>query len=192
MALFDGKYRIESARLSGFDYTSEGCYFVTVCTRAKECFFGEVVRGEVRLSPMGEIIAEEWDKTAQVRPDVILDQCIIMPSHVHGVIALTKELGPRTVETPQRGVSTGSRPQIVRPSRLPSHSLGAIIGQFKSACTKRIWAAAYRDFAWQPRFHDHIIRSDRSLNAIRQYILNNPMNWEFDEYNPNGPRSGGR
>ncbi|MCX7840424.1 MAG: hypothetical protein N2559_13375, partial [Anaerolineae bacterium] len=89
------------------------------------------------------------------------------------------------VETPCRGVSTTTTTTttMAASAAWKSNSLGAIIGQFKSVCTKRIWRAGYRDFAWQARFYDHIIRNERALNRIRAYIANNPARWELDRNN---------
>ena len=120
-----------------------------------------------------------------------------MPNHIHGIIVITNavETFPRNAsqgtlnqnageetfrreETFQRNVSTRSR--------LKPRSLGSIIGQFKSVCTKRIWAEGFRDFDWQERFWDEIIRNERTLNKIRQYIVDNPMKWEQDRNNPAG------
>ncbi len=81
-------------------------------------------------------------------------------------------------ETPQRGVSTGTA------LNWKPDSLGAIENQFKSACTKRIRAAGYREFGWQRRFYDHIIRDEESLLHIGEYIRYNPNKWDLDEYNP--------
>ncbi|MBI5052316.1 MAG: transposase [Chloroflexi bacterium] len=197
MTLFRNKYRIESTRLRNWDYAGAGWYFVTLCTRNRELFFGDVKEGEMILSPVGEIIAEEWLKTKEVRVNVELDEWIVMPNHVHGIIVITHpvETSRRDVsenvnhqeslsakkettheETPQRGVSTKGR--------LKANSLGSIIGQFKSVCTKRIWAAGFRHFDWQPRFHDEIIRDQPHLDYDRQYIKNNPAKWELDKDNP--------
>ncbi|MDZ7305398.1 MAG: hypothetical protein ONB44_25030 [candidate division KSB1 bacterium] len=86
------------------------------------------------------------------------------------------------VETSRPGVST---PNANAPTqRLQSNSLGSIIGQFKSICTKRISAAGFRDFAWQPRFYDHTLRNEKSLQKIREYVINNPLRWEEDKENP--------
>lgn len=82
-------------------------------------------------------------------------------------------------ETFHRNVSTKSGK-----SRLKPKSLGAIIGQIKTVCTKRIWEAGFDDFEWQDRFYDHIIRDDKSLHHIREYIMNNPLKWELDKNNP--------
>jgi REP element-mobilizing transposase RayT len=172
--LFKNKYRVESTRLKGWDYAAAGWYFVTLCTRQRECFFGEVQASGMQLSPLGVIVAEEWEKTATIRPNVELDEWVVMPNHLHGIIIIKSgaaEMPPETpvetpVETPRRGVS-----------RLKSGSLGAIIGQFKSICTKRIWAAHSRSFGWQSRFYDHLIRDERALKNIRRYIVNNPAQW---------------
>jgi putative transposase len=115
MTLFKDSYRIESSRLKGWDYSAAGCYFVTICTRDQECWLGNVVDGVMRLSPAGEIVAEEWQKTAAIRENVSLDEWVVMPNHVHGIIIINGEEKPRREvpyretcqwETPHRGVST--------------------------------------------------------------------------------------
>ena len=190
--LFKDKFRIPSARLPKWDYTRAAGYFVTLCTKGSVHSFGDVVEGEMILSPMGRIVAEEWQKTPRLRLSVELDQWQIMPNHLHGILILKEvETARRAVsrrggsptlgtpgETPQRGVSTPDH------SRLKAGSLGAIIGQFKSACTKRIWSAGFSEFAWQARFYDHIIRNQESLDKIRDYILHNPVMWETDKDEP--------
>ena len=178
MTLFKDKYRVESARLKDWDYASAGWYFVTVCTRKRECLFGDVVEDEMRLSPIGEIVAEEWQRTEQVRSEVDLDAWCIMPSHVHGIIVIEHN-SATMVETPRRGVSVPAEPSRLRP-----RSLSSIVGQFKSVCTKRIRRIGYHDFAWQRRFYDHIIRTEKSLDEIRQYIIYNPAKWASDRENP--------
>jgi putative transposase len=170
MTKFTDKYRVESVRLRGWDYASMGWYFVTICTHQRACMFGRVVKGDVELSPAGEIVAEEWQRTAQVRLTIDLDAWIIMPNHVHGIITIKND--GLLVETPRRGVSTNA---------WKPNSLGAIVNQIKSVCTKRIRAAGYPDFAWQARFHDHIIRDEPELNRIRRYIHDNPLTWTLDD-----------
>ena len=109
----------------------------------------------------------------------------VMPNHVHGIIVITETPNRAgvVVETSRRGVSTTTTTAPNAP-RLRAGSLGAIIGQIKSVCTKRIRAAGYADFAWQPRFYDHIIRDDASLHRIRRYIAHNPGGWQQDRNNP--------
>ena len=161
---FKSKYRIESVRLRSWDYTSPGWYFVTVCTKNKENFFGDVIDGEMYLSEIGRIVSEEWMKTAIIRSNIMLDEWIVMPNHIHGILVILEQA--INVETPRRGVSTRSK---WKPG-----TLGAILNQFKSISTKRIRRAGINVFAWQPRFFDHIIRSEDALSRIRTYIQNNP------------------
>lgn len=97
-----------------------------------------------------------------------------MPNHIHGIIVIQND---EHVETSRRDVST-SKP------RLKSNSLGAIVNQIKSVCTKRIRAAGFVDFGWQPGYYDHIIRDDEDLNRVREYINGNPYHWDEDEENP--------
>jgi len=192
MTLYKNKYRIESARCQKWDYTSNGYYSVTICTQNREYFFGDVVADKIQLSPVGKIVAEEWQKTAQIRSYIELDEWVIMPNHLHGIIIIKNQPPPPPVETPRWGVSqqvtfhpkeTFQR-NVSTKSRLKPKSLGSIIGQIKTACTKRIWEAGFDNFEWQDRFYDHIIRDDESLHHIREYIINNPLKWELDKNNP--------
>ncbi|MFZ2154065.1 MAG: transposase [Candidatus Moraniibacteriota bacterium] len=157
---FKEKYKIKSARLKGYDYSQNGMYFITICTKNREEFFGEIKNGEMALNEIGKIVKEEWLQTSIIHPNILLDEWIIMPNHIHGIIEI------KNVETPRWGVS-----------------LGSIINQIKSICTKKIWKSGYSDFAWQSRFYDHIIRNDESLNKIREYIRINPQKWEEDRNN---------
>lgn len=177
-ALFKSRYRVQSARLPGWDYAANAYYFVTICTRDRAHTLGRIEDGHVILSPAGEIADGEWRKTSAVRPDVGVDTYVVMPNHIHGILIINKDQTSspdQPPETPRRGVST---------SRLAPGSLGAIIGQFKSVCTKRIHDAGTTDFGWQPRFYDHIIRDEESFDRIRQYISDNPLKWESDSNTP--------
>ena len=114
MTLFKNKYRIESTRLRGWDYSAAGYYFVTFCTYHREPCLGHIVDDDVLLSRSGEIVAEEWNKTEQIRPNVRLDEWIIMPNHVHGIIVITHH-----VETGRRPVSTHDEDNHVETGRRP-------------------------------------------------------------------------
>ncbi len=166
-------YRISSIRLKGWDYASPGYYFVTICTKNRVPWFGKIVFGEIILSRRGEIAIEELDKTGISRPYVEIDAKVIMPNHIHAIIVI-REIAQASVETFRRNVSTKKR--------LFPGTVGAIINQYKSVCTKRIRALNYLDFAWQAGYYDHIIRSEKSLEEIRAYILGKPIKWEEDEY----------
>ena len=89
---FRNRYCIKSARLEGYDYSASGGYFVTICTHDREYWFGEIVRGKMQLSEIGEIVADEWVKTEQIRSNVELDEWVIMPNHFHGIIMITKSM----------------------------------------------------------------------------------------------------
>lgn len=128
--------------------------------------------GEVVLTPTGQIVEDEWRRTEMVRSTVCLGEWVVMPNHLHGILVINEGPG----KTSHRDVSTKSW--------LIAHSLGAIIGQFKSICTKRIRKSGFSQFSWQSNFYEHIIRDERSLGNIRQYIVDNPGKWELDEDNP--------
>lgn len=202
MTLFKGKYRLQSSRLPGWDYSREAYYFITVCTLNMECLLGEVLDGRMHLSKLGEIVDEEWRRTERVRRNVVLDEWTVMPNHLHAILAITCPGGsPRpgmlincpSSETPHRGVSTegplANHPFSEMPQRGVSteswkpNSLGSIIGQFKGVCKKRS-AALGCSFNWQPRFFDHIIRNEKSLEEIRAYIRNNPLKWDLERDKP--------
>ena len=170
--LLDLRYRSPSLRLPWWDYSQAGWYFVTICTKDRQCVLGEIVEGSVVLTPGGQIVEEEWRRATTVRQHVELDEFVIMPNHLHGILVINE--GQK--KTSHRDVSTKTS--------LRSQSLGAIIGQFKSVCTKRIRGQGFPQFGWQRRFYEHIIRDERSLGNIRQYIVDNPAKWELDADNP--------
>jgi len=172
MALYKNQYRVESSRLAGWDYSSSTWYFVTICTHDRACLFGLIEDDQMRLSMAGEIVADQWSCIAADSPHVSTDQFVIMPNHLHGIVILIEA----PMETHLRGLST--------PEDLHRPTLGSIIRQFKSRSTSRIWAAGHREFGWQARYHDRIIRGDRALAAIRKYIVNNPSKWALDKETP--------
>lgn len=175
MTFFRNKYRIESSRLKDWDYSKSAIYFVTICTQKMAKYFGYIEKGQINYSKEGEIVKQEWLKSAEIRPYVVLDEYITMPNHFHGIIALLKDdINTNSQkETTQRVVSTSKT--------LKADSLGSVIGQFKSKCTKRIREINI-EFRWQSRFHDRIIRNEKELDTIREYIFYNPLKWSRDEY----------
>ena len=168
-------YRRRSIRLKGYDYTQAGAYFVTVVTYGRECLFGDVVDGDMVLNENGQIIVEEWVRTADIRPNVSLDVFIVMPNHIHGIIMIADGRG-----TLQRA------PTTERFGQPTSNSIPTIIRLFKSVTTKRINVVRGRPggAAWQRNYYEHIIRDEEDLCRIREYIVNNPLQWEVDRENP--------
>ena len=182
MTRYDPKrHHRRSIRLKGYDYTQPGAYFVTICTYQRASLFGRVVDGEMAVNELGKIVREEWFRTARVRPYVELfdDEFVVMPNHIHGIIWIVddKHVAQR------RCAPTGG----ITPTNVVPGSLGAIIRAFKSIVTKRINALRGTPGApvWQRNYYEHIIRTERALNRIRRYIVENPLRWHFDRYNPN-------
>ena len=175
MPLFKDKYRTESIRLKSWDYSGAGYYFVTICTKNQNCCLGQIIDGVSELSQTGCIIAEEWAKTAELRNNVSLDEWVIMPNHVHGIICLA--------ETPGNPSQSVDHATVFGPQK---NNLASVIRGFKAASTKRIRFAGF-DFAWQSAFHDEIIGKGRTLEAVQTYIKNNPLQWELDRYHPDFP-----
>ncbi|MBZ0204533.1 MAG: transposase [Ignavibacteria bacterium] len=141
-------------------------------------YFGRIYNQEMIVSPEGRIVTEEWLKTPEVRNYVILDQFVVMPNHFHAIIALMDNPGNNrnntSSETTHRVVSTNGT--------LKPDSLGSIVGQFKSICTKRIRKEINKDFKWQDSFYDRVIRDEKELDNEREYIIYNPIRWNNDEF----------
>jgi REP element-mobilizing transposase RayT len=160
-----------SIRLKGYDYSQGGAYFVTICAAHRLCLFGGVVDAEMQLNTAGDLVAQEWLRSAELRPGVILDAFVVMPNHLHGVIVID---GPPALAAAGEGRAG--------PNVLPS-----IINGFKAATTRRI-RELRRDpklTVWQRNYYERIVRSERSLDRIREYIAGNPTNWAQDRENPN-------
>ncbi len=151
--LYRNRFRVPSARRPGWDYRWNGTYAVTVCVRGRVCCLGEVVDGEVGLSPFGEVVAAEWRRIPEIHSRVTLDEWIVMPDHLHGILLF--------------GGGRGSSP-----------TLGTVVGQFKQRSTKQIRTQRYPEFAWQERFYDQILNSLDALERYRDYLRGNPLRWQ--------------
>jgi putative transposase len=178
-SLFRNKYRIESTRYRGYDYSSPGKYFITICTKNKISYFGEVVNGKMILAETGQIAEKFWLEIPGHFPNIDLDEFIIMPDHIHGIIIIkapkSEFQSNSSVQAPNLGVSIDSA-NIILPGKLsetPKLGVSTIINQFKRICTITIKTRGF-DFAWQPRYYDHIIRTRIELYRIRKYIRENP------------------
>ena len=185
-----------SIRLKGYDYTAAGGYFVTLVTFRRECLFGEVVNGEMRLSPLGEIVREEWLRSANIRKEIRLEEgeFIVMPNHIHGIIWIYT-VGADGVR-PDDGKSiikpTGFNARGVdhargahrAPLQRPPKSLGSLIAGFKASVTSRAGRELNSANIWQRNYYEHIVRDQKDYERIAGYILDNPANWNEDEENP--------
>jgi len=181
------KHHRRSIRLKGYDYTQAGAYFITICTKDRACLFGDVADGVMRLNQMGHIVRQCWLEIPEHFPHVVLDEFVVMPNHVHGIIVIvatpnvgaTHDVGA-THASPLPNDDTSTRPR--GPQR---QSVASIVGSFKSAATKRINEHRGTPGApvWQRNYFEHIIRSEDSLNRIRKYIADNPARWGYDREN---------
>lgn len=162
-----------SVRLSGYDYAQDGVYFITICAYERQPLFGEIHNDICCLNQKGSITEEEWLKTATIRQEIELDAFVIMPNHFHAIVVI------------DQAHSRAPLPQSPSLKR-PPYSLGSLIAGFKSSVTTRINTSGntpgFR--VWQRNYYEHIIRNQRSLDTIRQYILSNPAQWASDRENP--------
>lgn len=147
--LYRDRYRVPSARMSGWDYRWSGVYAVTICVLDRLECLGALSEGSVQFTPFGAIVAGAWQEIPHIHPRVSLDEWIVMPDHLHGILIF----GPPD------------------PRAVP---LGTIIGQFKKRSTKRIRAMGAPQFAWQERYFDQILPDARALDRYRSYIRHNP------------------
>ncbi len=171
-----------SIRLADHDYAAEGGYYITIVTQGRVCLFGEVVKGEVRLNEFGEIVWQEWFRTAQLRPNVELleDEFVVMPNHIHGIIWINDEENGHTGRGAARCAPTGGQYGVVIPNSIP-----AIVRAFKSAATNRInhLRGVSGLSIWQRNYYEHVISSERDYENISNYIDSNPLNWHTDSEN---------
>ncbi|MGB7442637.1 MAG: transposase [Coleofasciculaceae cyanobacterium] len=169
-----------SIRLQGYDYGQSGAYFITLCTYKKECWFGEICDSQMRLNQLGKIVAQEWLRTPQIRPEITLDEWIVMPNHLHGIIIVNNN----TVGAHRRAPSS-SQPKPHTPSpqfRRYSNSLPSIIAGFKSATTKRInkQRETQKTPLWQRNYYESVLRDTKHFEHARSYIYTNPVRWKDD------------
>ena len=160
-----------SVRLANIDYTSTGAYFVTICVQEKRTVFGIVSGDSVILSSMGKKVEEFWLSIPDHFPNVSLDEYVIMPNHIHGIILMRNE--------------SSSEQQEKAFQKVPVGSLSSIIRSFKAAVTRSLKQNGVSNFQWQRGFYEHVIRSEKAMNSIREYIRLNPRKWSIDKENPN-------
>ncbi len=165
------KHHRRSIRLKDYDYSQAGAYFVTICAHNQRGLFGNIVNGEMKLSSIGKIVQREWNTTPARFPNVELDAFIIMPNYIHGILLI---VGATLVVAHDKRAGTR-----------PAPTLGKIVGSFKSRCVRKcIRNGLNVGKLWQRNYYEHIIRDEKDLNQIREYIINNPITWQLDDENP--------
>ena len=175
----------KSIRLKNYDYSQENYYFITICTVNRECLFGKIENYEIQLNRLGQIVAMEWENIAKRYENIILDEYVVIPNHLHGIIQILPSVGAPLAGAQESMVNrisvvkrAGARPV---PTDVPM--LGNIIGSFKSLCVynwlqyiKNNENAFDSDITikfWQRNYYEHIVRNEKSLNRIRNYIESN-------------------
>jgi len=179
-----------SIRLQGYDYAQAGAYYITICVRKRECLFGEIVDGEMRLNDAGRMVQKCWDDIPVHFPHVELDEFVVMPNHVHGIVLIINTVAANA--TVDANATVGPNIDVVRaknfsPQQQPrgtSKTIGSIIRGFKIGVTKWMRQNTVIHNVWQRNYYEHIIRDKDDLDRIREYILRNPAQWESDQENP--------
>ncbi len=204
--LFKNKYRIDSHRLKGWDYSWPGLYYITICTKDRANYFGEIKNNKMVINQIGKIIKRNWSDIPKHIDNIVLHEFVIMPNHLHGILEIEDDDKSNVppVETLHATSLPGDKLNVrnqLHATSLPEnqnkninrnfseisakfHSISTIIRSFKSACTNHINKSfPEQNFAWQPGFYDVIIKDDKSLEKIQNYIIENPTNWDQDEEN---------
>jgi REP element-mobilizing transposase RayT len=179
-----------SIRLRGYDYAGLGAYFVTICAHNRACLFGEIAEGNVRLNEAGHMVVQWWQELSQKFPSIEIDESIVMPNHVHGILAF--------IGAPLCGRPNPSNREQPGRSRRAAPTLGDVMTWLKTMTTNA-YIRGVKDSGWNPfegtlwqrNYYEHIIRDEHSLDALRRYIVDNPAKWPDDENHPDHLRNGG-
>lgn len=172
------RHHRHSLRLKGYDYSQVGAYFITICVRNRECLFGEIVNGKMFLNNAGHMVEKWYFELPKKYSDIQCLEYIVMPNHFHCII---QNVGAdlHVCPYPNKGEHAGS-------------PLRNIVQWFKTMTTndyirnaKQNGWEPFEGKLWQRNYYEHIIRNETELNALREYIVNNPLKWDEDEENPN-------
>jgi len=184
-SLFRNKFRNESFRLNRHDYSAGGMYFITICTHTGLSYFGNILCGKMILSESGQIANKLWYEIPEHFSFVSLDEFVVMPNHVHGIIIIQSPTMVGTLHATSQKQQSPSPAGTLHATSLQFESsqqstknefmssispkpgsLATVIRSYKSVVSKNIHLSDH-DFSWQPRYYDHIIHSARELDRIR-------------------------
>jgi len=196
-----------SIRLKGYDYSGPGACFVTICTDQRICYFGNIVDGIMISFPIIDVVRELWLDIPKKFPYADLDAFIIMPNHIHGIVIVRKEYNgfidrhskdessfcKDLIQQIHKGCTDRPRKELMNQissegknwisMKNSYQTLGKIIRYFKAKSARIIHDSGFPRFDWQRNYFEHVVRSPRELNAIREYIINNPIRWTLDREN---------
>jgi putative transposase len=176
------KIQRRSLRMKDYDYSREGAYFLTICTYERRQLFGEIHNGEMNLYSLGRVVAAQWQRLPDRFPNLELGEWVIMPNHIHGILVITGrgEASQEKRSTLPDTLKKDASP--LRPTGTTPGSVSAIIQNFKSitSCKVSTQINKLQGSVWQRNYYEHVIRNEREFQAISDYILTNPQNWEKD------------
>lgn len=171
----------KSIRLKGYDYSSEGLYFITICTQNKEDLFGEIVNGEMILNGAGLMVEKIYKQLSIYFKNINFEEYVIMPNHFHCIIKIVDMVGVPLVATQMSGNN--------RATTRVAPTIGDIIGAFKSLTTveyikmvKNNQLPSFDKQVWQRNYYENIIRNERIYLKVMEYIEDNPLKWDEDRY----------
>ncbi len=162
-----------SIRLPEYDYAQDGVYFITICTRGRRLFFED---------PALKMIAEDcWKRIPAHHLGVSIDEWVVMPNHLHGLVSFIGQGRGVQLNAPTTSRDLTRRHSVISPR---AGTLSVVVRTYKAAVTTRCRRTGFFDFGWQRNYYEHIVRDEDDLNHVRQYIVDNPLQWELDEYHP--------
>ena len=183
-------YRRRPIRLSGYDYSQAGGYFVTIVTQDRLRLLGDVIGEEMRLNGAGRMVRQVWDGLPRRFPGIGLDAFVVMPNHVHGIVVIGERVGVSHVGAVSEGDVAGRAATRAAPTGV---KLGEVIGAYKSITTleyiRGVKVEGWEGFKgrlWQGRYYERVIRGEDELDRAREYVVNNPLKWALDRENPTG------
>jgi len=171
----------KSIRLQEYDYANQGAYYVTICTWKRECIFGDLIKLSLQLNSLRDIVMQCWQDLPNHYRNIELDEFMIMPNHLHGIIWINGDIARAGLPLPTN-VGAGLKPAPTR----KQHGLPEIVRALKTFSSRQINQLRQTPGkpVWQRTYFDRIIRNETELYKIREYIRNNPLQWELDENNP--------
>ena len=165
-----------SIRLKDYNYSSNGAYFLTICVRNRECLLGKIENEQMILNEYGEIVKDIWENLPNQVSDIDLDEYVIMPNHFHAILVINKSDNSEYFDKNLDISDQKNRRKMILPK---------VVGRFKMLTAKVInQNRKIEGSFWQRNYYEHIIRNEEDFHQIREYIINNPMQWELDENYP--------
>jgi putative transposase len=193
------KHHRKSIRLKNYDYSKNGYYFITICSKDRACIFGELTVGAllacaqnpctnemITLSNIGKIIDYHWIHIPNQYENVFLDEYIIMPNHMHGIVVIDSERAQASNALSRTQASSA----LPRAQASSAPTISQIIRSFKSKSAMEYLKYVKENTLnlsgkiWQCNYYEHIIRDNKELDQIGEYIVHNPYKWDEDDDNP--------